>query len=123
MDARKMILIALLGAGMFINAIDRGALGVAAPILSEVAPKGLGGTLTSAINTVSSIAGIMAPTVTGFIYQFTGSFQVALLIAGLRILISACSILFIVPEIRPINLRDETQELKASVVGQRAVLR
>jgi len=31
MDARKLILIALLGGGMFVNAIDRGALGVAAP--------------------------------------------------------------------------------------------
>jgi len=65
----------------------------------------------------------MAPTVTGFIYQFTGSFQVALLIAGLGILISACSILFIVPDIRPIDLRDETQDLKTGVVGTSAVLR
>jgi ACS family glucarate transporter-like MFS transporter len=65
----------------------------------------------------------MAPTVTGFIYQFTGSFQVALLIAGLGILISACSILFIVPDIRPIDLRDEKELKPGGVVGPTAVLR
>jgi len=92
-------------------------------ILSEVAPKGLGGTLSSAINTVSSVAGVMAPTITGFVYQFTGSFQIALLIAGLGILISALSILFIVPEIKPIELSDETQGMKTAVARQGAVLR
>ena len=115
-----MIAVALLTINI---AGESASAGIMWTILSEVAPKGLGGTLSSAINTVSSIAGIMAPTVTGFIYQFTGSFQVALLIAGLGILISACSILFIVPDIRPIDLRDEKELKPGGVVGPTAVLR
>ncbi|MDE2364152.1 MAG: MFS transporter [Hyphomicrobiales bacterium] len=86
---------------------ESASAGIMWTILSEVAPKGMGGTVSSAINTVSSIAGVFAPTVTGFVYQFTGSFQMALLIAGVGILISACSVLFIVPNIEPIDLRDD----------------
>ena len=81
--------------------------GIMWTILAEVSPKGMGGTVSSAINTVSSIAGILAPTITGFIYKFTGSFQMALLVAGVGVLISACSILFIVPEIKPIELNEQ----------------
>lgn len=83
---------------------ESASAGIMWTILAEVSPKGMGGTVSSAINTVSSIAGILAPTVTGFIYKFTGSFQMALFIAGVGVLISACSILFIVPEIKPIEL-------------------
>lgn len=54
---------------------------------------------------MSSIAGVMAPTVTGFIYKFTGSFQMALLVAGAGILISALSMLFVVQKIEPIDLK------------------
>lgn len=86
---------------------ESASAGIMWTILAEVSPKGMGGTVASAINTVSSIAGILAPTITGFIYKFTGSFQMALFVAGLGVLISACAILFIVPEIKPIQLAKE----------------
>ncbi|MGY3551457.1 MFS family permease [Bradyrhizobium sp. USDA 4472] len=110
-----MIAVALLTINI---AGESASAGIMWTILSEVSPKGLGGTLSSAVNTVSSVAGVMAPTVTGFVYQFTGSFQMALLLAGLGILISACSILFIVPEIRPIELGDENGELSTGALVQ-----
>lgn len=88
-----------------INIIGESAsAGIMWTILAEVAPRGMGGTVSSAINTVSSIAGVLAPTITGFIYKFTGSFQMALFVAGIGILVSICAILFVVPEIKPIEL-------------------
>ena len=84
---------------------ESASAGIMWTILTEVSPKGMGGTVASAINTVSSIAGVMAPTVTGFIYKFTGSFQMALLVAGAGILISALSMLFVVQKIEPIDLK------------------
>lgn len=99
-----MIAVALLTINI---AGESASSGIMWTILSEVSPKGMGGTVSSAINTISSVAGIIAPTVTGFIYQFTGSFQVALLIAGLGMVISACAVLFIVPKIEPVDLRSK----------------
>lgn len=87
---------------------ESASAGIMWTILAEVSPKGMGGTVSSAINTVSSIAGVLAPTTTGFIYKFTGSFQMALFVAGVGILISACAILFIVPEIKPIDLNEKS---------------
>ena len=83
---------------------ESASAGIMWTILTEVSPKGMGGTVASAINTVSSIAGVMAPTITGFIYKFTGSFQMALFVAGAGILISALSMLFVVQKIEPIDL-------------------
>ncbi|WP_343653067.1 MFS transporter [Herbaspirillum sp.] len=83
---------------------ESASAGIMWTILTEVSPKGMGGTVASAVNTVSSIAGVMAPTITGFIYKFTGSFQLALLVAGVGILISAMSMLFVVQEIKPVDL-------------------
>jgi ACS family glucarate transporter-like MFS transporter len=85
---------------------ESASAGIMWTTLAEVSPKGMGGTVASAINTVSSIAGVLAPTITGFIYKFTGSFQMALCIAGIGILVSAASILFIVPEIKPIEIKE-----------------
>lgn len=84
---------------------ESASAGIMWTILTEVSPKGMGGTVASAINTVSSIAGIMAPTITGFIYKFTGSFQMALFVAGAGILVSALSMLFVVQKIEPIDLK------------------
>lgn len=78
--------------------------GIMWTILAEVAPPRMGGTVPSAINTVSSIAGICAPMITGFIYKFTGSFQMALLVGGVGLAVAAFTILYVVPEIKPIEL-------------------
>jgi MFS family permease len=88
-------------------AAESASAGIMWTILSEVSPRKLGGTVPAAINTVSSIAGLFAPTITGFIYQFTGSFQIALFVGGCGVLISALAILFIVPDIKPIQLQED----------------
>ncbi|MEN6565028.1 MAG: MFS transporter [Veillonellales bacterium] len=89
---------------------ESASAGIMWTILAEVSPKGMGGTVPSAVNTVSSFAGILAPTITGFIYQFTGSFQMALFVAGGGVLLSMCAILFIVPEIKPLEFKKITAE-------------
>jgi ACS family glucarate transporter-like MFS transporter len=71
---------------------------------TEVAPKGMMGTVTGAMNTVGALAGILAPTITGFIVKITGTFQLALAISGLLLLFAACTVLFIIPAIKPMEI-------------------
>ncbi|MCL6601092.1 MAG: MFS transporter, partial [Alicyclobacillus macrosporangiidus] len=50
------------------------------------------------VHALSNISGIIAPSVTGFIVQFTGSFTSAFLLAGLLAVIGAvCVLLFVKP--------------------------
>lgn len=86
---------------------ESASAGIMWTILAEVAPQGMGGTVPSAVNTVSSVAGVLAPTITGFIYQFTGSFQMALFVTGGGVILSICAVLFLVPEIKPLRILEE----------------
>lgn len=61
-------------------------------------------TVTGAMNTVGAIAGVLAPTLTGIIVEMTGSFQMALLVAGGLIVLAAVIILFVIQKIEPIRL-------------------
>jgi ACS family glucarate transporter-like MFS transporter len=88
-------------------AAESAAAGVTWTILAEVSPRNMGGSVPGAINTIGSLAGIFAPTITGFIFKFTGSFRAALAVAGLGQLLSAAILLFIVPAIKPIQLAPE----------------
>jgi ACS family glucarate transporter-like MFS transporter len=83
---------------------ESAAAGITWTILAEVSPRNMGGSVPGAINTIGSLAGIFAPTITGFMFRFTGSFRGALVIAGLGQLLSAAILLFIVPAIQPIQL-------------------
>lgn len=56
------------------------------------------------MNTVGAIAGVLAPTLTGIIVEMTGSFQMALLVAGGLIVLAAVIILFVIQKIEPIRL-------------------
>ena len=60
------------------------------------------------MNTVGAIAGVLAPTVTGLIVEMTGSFQMALVVAGGLIAIAAAIILFVIQKIEPIKLNIKT---------------
>jgi ACS family glucarate transporter-like MFS transporter len=91
-------------------AAESAAAGVTWTILAEVSPRNMGGSVPGAINTIGSLAGIFAPTITGFIFKFTGSFRAALAVAGLGQLLSAAILLFIVPAIKPIQLAAEPPE-------------
>lgn len=77
-------------------------------IASEIAPAGMAGTVTGSMNTVGAIAGILAPTITGFIVKTTGTFQLALAVSGCLLVFAACTVLFIIPAIKPINLKNST---------------
>lgn len=83
-------------------------------LVTEVAPKGMTATLTGSMNTVGAIAGILAPTITGFIYKTTGSFQMALAISGVLLVFAACTVLFIIPAIKPIAVQEEQAEDSAT---------
>ncbi|MGL5512989.1 MAG: MFS transporter [Sporomusa sp.] len=74
-------------------------------IASEVSPPGMTGTVTGSINTVGAVAGILAPTITGFIVKITGSFQMALAVSGILLVVAACTVLFIIPAIQPMNIK------------------
>jgi len=91
-------------------AAESAAAGVTWTILAEVSPRNMGGSVPGAINTIGSLAGIFAPTITGFIFKFTGSFRGALAVAGFGQLVSAAILLFIVPAIKPIQLAGEPFE-------------
>lgn len=78
--------------------------GMMQTMASEIAPFGMAATVTGAMNTVGAIAGVLAPTLTGIIVEMTGSFQMALLVAGGLIVLAAVIILFVIPKIEPIRL-------------------
>lgn len=73
-------------------------------LVTEVSPPGMTGTVTGSMNTVGAMAGILAPTITGFIVKLTGSFQMALALSGGLLLLAACTVLFVIPAIRPMEL-------------------
>lgn len=77
-------------------------------LVTEVSPPGMTGTVTGSMNTVGAIAGILAPTITGIIVKFTGSFQMALALSGSLLLLAACTVLFVIPAIRPMKLGEKT---------------
>ena len=78
--------------------------GMMQTMASEIAPFGMAATVTGAMNTVGAIAGGLAPTLTGVIVEMTGSFQMALLVAGGLIVLAAVIILFVIQKIEPIRL-------------------
>jgi len=73
-------------------------------IASEVAPPGMIGTVAGGMNTVGAVSGILAPTITGFIFKITGSFQLALAVSGGLLVCAVCIVLFVIPAIRPMEL-------------------
>ena len=76
-------------------------------LVTEVAPTGMTGTVTGGMNTVGAMAGILAPTITGVIVKFTGSFQMALAVSGCLLVLAACTVLFVIPAIKPMELAEQ----------------
>ncbi|MBI2821255.1 MAG: MFS transporter [Acidobacteria bacterium] len=74
----------------------------AAPI--DLAPPDLVGSLTSLQNFVGTISGILAAIVTGYIVQGTGSFVLALVVAGAVAMCGAISYVFIVRRFEPLEM-------------------
>jgi ACS family glucarate transporter-like MFS transporter len=72
---------------------------------TDVAPPSAAGSLAGIMNTAGALAGILAPTVTGFLLKATGSFQQALLIGSCMVVLAACAMGFVVGELKPLAVR------------------
>jgi len=99
--------IVAIGLLTFSIAAEAGAGSLIWAIMTELAPKKLAGSLGGIMNTAGAIAGILSPAITGFIVKFTGSFQLALLAGGVMLLIAALAVLVIIPELKPIEFKQE----------------
>ncbi len=107
--------IAVIGAAFTTNAniaiiwisIALGGLAFAAPIgwsiPGLIAPKGTVGTVGSIMNFFNNLAGIIAPIVAGFIFQFTGSFAANFLVAGAILVLGIICFLFLLGRIEQIQ--------------------
>lgn len=73
--------------------------GMMQTMASEISPRGMAGTITGSMNAVGAVAGILSPAITGFIVEITGTFQMALVIAGGLIIISSIIILFVIQKV------------------------
>lgn len=67
-----------------------------------IAPEGAVGATGAVMNTVNNIIGTTAPIVTGFIVQFTGSFAMAFVVAGVMLVIGIIFYTVVLGRIEPI---------------------
>ena len=93
-------------------AAEAGIGGMMFTMGAEVSPLKMAGSFVGSMNTVGALAGIVAPTLTGLIVKLTGSFRLALAVGGCAVLLAALFIFLVVPEIRPIELRDTSPAIK-----------
>ena len=75
---------------------------------TDVAPPSAAGSLSGLMNTAGALAGILAPTVTGFLVKSTGSFQLPLLVGSCMVILAAAAMLFVVGKLTPIPLSHPT---------------
>lgn len=80
-----------------------GALGWA--VVSDTSPKQIAGLAGGLFNTIGNLSSISTPIVIGYIIAATGSFKMALVFIGANALIAAISYLFVVGDIKRIELR------------------
>lgn len=80
-----------------------GALGWA--VMSDVSPKQIAGLSGGIFNTFGNLSSISTPIIIGYIIAATGSFKMALVFVGVNALIAAISYLFIVGDIKRVELK------------------
>ncbi|MGH8781459.1 MFS transporter [Paraburkholderia sp.] len=81
-----------------------GALGWA--VVADTAPKQASGLCGALFNTFGNTAGITTPIVIGYLVQGTGSFAAALVFVGANALIAIACYLFVVGEIKRVELKE-----------------
>jgi ACS family glucarate transporter-like MFS transporter len=96
-----MIVVAIMAMAFFGKGV--GALGWA--VVSDTSPKEAGGLSGGLFNTFGNTAGITTPIIIGYIVQGTGSFAGALVFVGANAAMAIVSYLFIVGEIRRVELK------------------
>jgi MFS transporter, ACS family, D-galactonate transporter len=82
----------------------QGMVGLGWTLISDIAPRTLMGLTGGLFNFASNLAGIVTPLVIGFIVSATGSFVDALLFVGGVALIGALSYIFILGDVRRIEM-------------------
>jgi len=82
----------------------QGMVGLGWTLISDIAPRKLMGLTGGLFNFASNLAGIVTPLVIGFIVSTTGSFVDALLFVGGVALLGALSYIFILGDVRRIEL-------------------
>lgn len=82
----------------------QGMVGLGWTLISDIAPKELMGLTGGLFNFASNLAGIVTPLVIGFIVSATGSFVDALLFVGGVALLGALSYIFILGDVRRIEM-------------------
>jgi ACS family D-galactonate transporter-like MFS transporter len=92
--------IAILSVAFF----GQGMVGLGWTLISDIAPKKLMGLTGGLFNFASNLAGIVTPLVIGFIVQETGSFVDALLFVGGIALVGALSYIFVLGDVRRIEI-------------------
>ncbi|WGR93818.1 MFS transporter [Bradyrhizobium sp. ISRA443] len=80
-----------------------GALGWA--VVSDTSPKEAGGVSGGLFNTFGNLSSITTPIIIGYILAATGSFNGALVFVGVNALVAAIAYLFIVGEIKRVQLK------------------
>ncbi|GMA63601.1 MFS transporter [Alicyclobacillus fastidiosus] len=95
-------------------AVALGGLAFSAPIgwsiPSLIAPRGTVGTVGSVINFFNNLMSIVAPIVTGFVVDWTGSFETAFIIAGIVLVLGILSYVLLLGKIEPIQSPFEDSE-------------
>lgn len=84
----------------------QGMVGLGWTLISDIAPKNLMGLTGGIFNFCANLAGIVTPLVIGVIVAKTGSFFYALAYVGAAALVGALSYVFIVGDVRRVELAD-----------------
>jgi ACS family D-galactonate transporter-like MFS transporter len=82
----------------------RATTGAANSLPIDLAPRRAVAALTSIQNFAGNTSGLLAPILTGYLYKTTGSFVVALVVAGMMVLMGAASYLFLVGKVEPLKI-------------------
>ena len=88
----------------------QGMVGLGWTLISDMAPKGLGGLTGGLFNFCANLAGILTPLVIGFIVAAFGSFFYALVYIGGAALLGVVAYLFILGDVKRIELDLPEQE-------------
>ena len=101
--ANDTLVIAILSLAFF----GQGMVGLGWTVISDIAPKQLLGLTGGLFNFAANLAGIITPLAIGYIIRATGSFVGALIFVGIIALVGAFSYIFILGNVRRIELEGE----------------
>lgn len=82
----------------------QGMVGLGWTLISDMAPKGLGGLTAGIFNFCTNLAGVLTPLVIGFIVAVSGNFFYAMIYVGGAALLGVVAYLFILGDVKRIEL-------------------